>query len=370
MRIAVVQRIHKMLLRIAPHYWFSFGYCLGLILVLLIFHKSIDFKHFNSAVGLYAPLALIVLHGILNIKLFRSWIQSHQTNLILYSFLFTLWAFLPYILISIGYDNLFILSKLNPYQYEDFDQVLMKLDEMLFGVQPTMWLQSWVHPIFVEYFMLTYSMFIVIPFMYLVYLYEKGHIRLLYKVLFAEILSVAVALTSFIFLPAKGPRFYLANEYEVPLQGIPIPLLQYFGVNSLFELQWDMWNKLAQIHTDCFPSMHTCLCLIVLIFATKYRDLFKWKMLSMHVIWITVISLIISTVYLRYHWVVDVILGAIMAFFAVYLGEKVIDSWLIARERNKIPRTNLIWSQVVHKKPDKDKESFPLQSLKGGIKKA
>jgi len=43
-------------------------------------------------------------------------------------------------------------------------------------------------------------------------------------------------------------------------------------------------------------------------------------------------GLVISTVYCRYHYAVDIIAGTILAFLTVPLGDKLYDAWMRRRD--------------------------------------
>ena len=63
------------------------------------------------------------------------------------------------------------------------------------------------------------------------------------------------------------------------------------------------------------------IAVVVLIAAfQRARDAFWWLLPI-------AACLILSTVYCRYHYVVDVIAGALLAFIAVPLGDRIYDAW-------------------------------------------
>ena len=113
----------------------------------------------------------------------------------------------------------------------------------------------------------------------------------------------------------------------------------------MFQLQYYLWNQIERIKTDCMPSMHTCLCLIVLFYAIKYRRLFKYRKTAMWFWLVGNISLIFSTVYLRYHWVVDVLAGIVVAIIAFYLTEYFYKYWIRKRRANNLPEPQVDWLQ-------------------------
>ena len=76
-----------------------------------------------------------------------------------------------------------------------------------------------------------------------------------------------------------------------------------------------MLNNLEKNKTDAFPSGHTAVSLLSLYYAGKARE----KILAACLIPV-VTGLIISTVYLRYHYVIDVIAGIAVTCVTIALA--------------------------------------------------
>ncbi|MFC2088247.1 phosphatase PAP2 family protein [Calditrichota bacterium] len=235
----------------------------------------------------------------------------------------------------------------------------MSIDEWIFGIQPTIWFQQFVYPIAVDYFMIAYSMFFIYPFFYLIFLLQKNQVDIFQKVLLAQILALIISLGSFLLFPALGPRFILNPEtapimdnvilYSNNLEGIILPLLYNLTeYKSLYAAQYDLWNFLERVKTDCFPSMHTCLCLICLFYALRFKNLFKYRRLAIWFWIFGVASLIFSTVYLRYHWVIDVITGIILAIVIYFITEWIFNRWVNFRIKQNIVFLNVPWFKNHH----------------------
>jgi membrane-associated phospholipid phosphatase len=70
---------------------------------------------------------------------------------------------------------------------------------------------------------------------------------------------------------------------------------------------------------DCFPSGHTMLTITSLIILWRWnRRWFRWLLLPS-------LLLIVSTVVLRYHWSIDVLVGALLAWPCVWVGDRLAD---------------------------------------------
>jgi len=255
--------------------------------------------------------------------------------------------YFPYLLMAVIYENLLFVIETAGNIDSNFDLFFMHIDELLFSLQPTIWMQKLLHPIAVEYFMIAYGLFFIYPFFYLIYLLQKNQVEYFQKVMFAELIMLIVSLSCFVLFPTWGPRFVLDSQsplfiqqtlsYTESIKGISIPWLYTLtGYPSFYSMQVDLWNYLERIKTDCFPSLHTGLCLLCLIYAIRYRHVFKNKKLAMWFWIVGVISLIISTVYLRYHWVIDVIAGILLTILVYYFTEWIFGKWIKLRNKQKI----------------------------------
>ncbi len=342
-----------------PSLWFVLLYIAVMSLIALFFRDRFNFEKFSLFTFIWTFLALLIVHTILNSKRYLL-IWKYNKHDILISYLHASYQYAPYFLIAIVYEHIFLYRDAFSQNFQLMDMTFMQWDAALFGMQPTIWLEKFLHPIAVEYFMIAYVLYIVYPYFYLIYLYQKNQLPVFHKAMLAQVISLFVALTCFITLPAMGPRASIPVDnqkhqinYEIPyyskdINGVQLDFLEeWTGRSSLFQLQYDMWNQIERIKTDCMPSMHTCLCLIVLFYAVRYRQFFKYRKTSMWFWLVGNISLIFSTVYLRYHWVVDVIVGIILAVIAYYLTEIFYKYWLKKHSDNNLIEPNVGWLQRV-----------------------
>jgi membrane-associated phospholipid phosphatase len=92
----------------------------------------------------------------------------------------------------------------------------------------------------------------------------------------------------------------------------------------------DTINSLEKTKFDVFPSGHTMISVAVLLVALKRaRDVFWWLLPI-------ATGLIIATVYCRFHYVVDLIAGALLAVVTVPFGDWLYEK-MMAGERSQAP---------------------------------
>src|SRR5712691_11425022 len=188
----------------------------------------------------------------------------------------------------------------HPINPVDIDAQLMAIDYALFGVHPTVWFERFTVPWVTEYMQLAYVTFYFLPFILCAPLYRQGQFLAFRVSLCALLLSYYVSYLLFFLTPARGPRFYLAAYHTLPLTGLWL----------MAPLQ-AMLDALEGIQRDAFPSGHTAIALIVLAMAARYQHRLFYHLLVMTV------SLVVSTVYLRYHYVIDVIAGVLLAILCL-----------------------------------------------------
>ena len=123
-------------------------------------------------------------------------------------------------------------------------------------------------------------------------------------------------------LPAVGPRFTLHDFHALntELPGIWLTNGIREFVNSGESIPSGVLRAIDYAQRDAFPSGHTQLTLVILYIAFINRLRSRWVLLVVGSL------LIVSTIYLRYHYVVDVLAGVAFFFFTIWTGLK-IDAW-------------------------------------------
>jgi membrane-associated phospholipid phosphatase len=192
----------------------------------------------------------------------------------------------------------------------DVDSFLIRIDLFIFGAHPTVWMERWIAPWFTDLMSLAYVSYYFIPVTLVVILYLRNRTEDLKMSLFVLTLSYYVSFIGYILFPAIGPRFTLPHLQSVPLEG---SFITDFVRNAL--------NALEHNKRDCMPSGHTQIVLTVLYLASRYEK-------KLYYILIPVITgLILSTVYLRYHYFIDLLAGAVLATGCMWAGPRLYRWW-------------------------------------------
>jgi membrane-associated phospholipid phosphatase len=101
-------------------------------------------------------------------------------------------------------------------------------------------------------------------------------------------------------------------------------------VNAGESISFSMVNAAELVQRDVFPSGHTQLTLIVVYLGHTYKLKTRWIM--------TVLAglLILATVYLRYHYVIDLVGGALFFVLTIWSGKKIQDWWENQVKKEKV----------------------------------
>jgi membrane-associated phospholipid phosphatase len=201
----------------------------------------------------------------------------------------------PLILLVWVYENFHDLTDLiRPHVV---DGTLRRLDEAIWSIEPTLALERITRPWLTEYMTLAYALYFAYPAIVLATLYARGEFVRFREFGLALSLGFYLGLLGYMTVPAIGPRYFMAHEFTVPLDGLWLTARAAAA-----------WNAIESVKRDCFPSLHTALTTISLVYMVRLR----WRRLAL-ACGPLIVSLWVSTVYLRYHWFVDVVAGFALA---------------------------------------------------------
>jgi membrane-associated phospholipid phosphatase len=200
----------------------------------------------------------------------------------------------PVLIIPMNYSELhYLVHNVHP---RDFDGLLIQIDYRIFGTHPTVWMESWANPWLTEYMQIIYATFYFLPFILAIYLLKKKQIPDFRYFIFVILLGYYMSYLGYFTVPALGPRFTLEHLNINPISGLWVT-----------DILRNTLNKLESIQRDAFPSGHTALTFLTMWYAWKYWRTYFWILV------VVGSSLIFSTVYLRYHYVIDVAAGLALA---------------------------------------------------------
>jgi membrane-associated phospholipid phosphatase len=216
--------------------------------------------------------------------------------------------FYPMAIIPMIYESLGVL--IPALRGPSRDAWLVAADRAIFHTDPTVWLERVVWPPLTDLLLLAYATYYFFPIVVGVALWKKDP-ALARKFIFTLSFTFYLSYAGYFLIPAQGPRVALAAEQSVVLEVTPVSR----AISRKL-------NELEHTKDDAFPSGHTMVTVFCLLVAYREtRKLFR--------AWLPVaILLVVSTIYCRFHYVVDVLAGLSLAFIALPLGERLYEAIL------------------------------------------
>lgn len=245
----------------------------------------------------------------------------------------------------------------------DFDTTLIAADRLIFHVDPTVWLYQHIPlmPFFVEYLQICYFLFYFLPVALMIEMFrrrlnrEEGHVFRsnvldeLEELRFVVFYGFCLSYIGYLCYPAIGPRFTLHNFLLLPkeLPGVLVTNVLREVMNAGENIKQGMPIAMIEkvVTRDAFPSGHTDITFLTMVLAFKFKAKVRWP------IFILGMSLIFSTVYLRYHYGIDLIGGLLFACVTLYTWKYVergllaVQSWIL-RTPSKTTRAKVVSASV------------------------
>ena len=194
----------------------------------------------------------------------------------------------------------------------DVDASLIAWDDYLLGFQPAIYLEPFITAELTDFMYFSYSSFLIYILLFTMYLYVKKKKVAFRETLVSVILTFYIGYIGYVVFPAVGPKFTMSHLFETSLSGTFVTDRLSFLIN--YEIS-------EYTRRDCFPSLHNGVILLIQLFAFKHEKIYAYLFFPF------AIALFISTLYLRYHYFVDMIAGFLLAIIIFYLGPVMNNHW-------------------------------------------
>jgi membrane-associated phospholipid phosphatase len=212
------------------------------------------------------------------------------------SWIFRHWYPLPYV--ALCYKEMAIL--IPAIRHNNADEWLARLDYRFWRAHPTVWLERIQSQPLTELLQLVYTLFVPIVLLIAWLLWKKCRYADFRYYAFLIALGFLASYIGYLIVPARGPRFFLSDLQHTPLRGL-----------WLFQGMQSALDRLESAHYDCFPSGHTELTILAWWSSRQISSRVFWLYFSY------TLGIIFATVYLRYHYTIDLLAGALLALVLV-----------------------------------------------------
>lgn len=229
------------------------------------------------------------------------------------------WFLVPFIFIT--FKEIYFM--VHPIRVIDYDQTLIAIDRFIFGTDPTHALMKIANPYLTELLQIAYATFFFLPIILAVDLMLNNRYEELKYETFIIIYGFILSYIGYFLVPAVGPRFTLHNFANTNSELPGLFLTNYLReiVNAGESITSTTPNPIALVQRDVFPSGHTEMTLLVIYLSIKFKTKSRWFFIPDGTL------LIFATVYLRYHYVADLIGGTLVMIFVAWSGLYIYNWW-------------------------------------------
>lgn len=200
------------------------------------------------------------------------------------------------------------------------DRELYRLDLGLFGFEPALVMDRWVTPTTTEWFAFFYfGYFFLLAVHVLGLLFFARHQRILGEFCLGVLTVFCVGHIVYILVPGWGPYKVMAHEFRHAFpDGAWVDMVMATVASG-------------GAQKDIFPSIHTAAPTFIALFSYRNRHVFPFRYSWVLVVPFTA-NIIVATMFLRWHYIIDVVAGLTLATtaFAVSVWGT---SWELARRR-------------------------------------
>jgi len=304
----LVQNFKKKLSYLEIHDVVNQIFLIFISFISLINYKSIP--QWNIIILVNIILAIIIIQVV---SLYESQTELRKKHPNLIRFL-RYWY--PMFMILFCFKTIYyIMMGLTPVIHDD---LLIKIDFLIFGFNPTMVLKSISHPLITEFLQIIYALFYMMPVIFALELFLWHRYQELKFVTLVILFGFYLSFIGYLVLPAIGPRFILHDFYNLnnDLPGLWFTNFLRDLVNLGESIPKNTQNVELFAQRDAFPSGHTIIILLIVYLSRKIKSN------SFYFYFPYSILMIFATVYLRYHYVVDLIGGLVFAILTILISNK------------------------------------------------
>ena len=188
-------------------------------------------------------------------------------------------------------------------QASSVDGLLQRIDRGFLGLHPSVAIEPICHPLLTDVMSACYLLFF--PYLIVTHVdYFRRDASTLRRFCIGLYTVYAGGLIGYALLPAAGPYVAMAGEFTRAIDGGWITRIHHAivvrGTNGV----------------DVFPSLHCGVTSFLLFFDRRHAPRrYRWLLLPVVILWL-------STIYLRYHYFVDVVAGFALSAVGLALAEE------------------------------------------------
>lgn len=214
----------------------------------------------------------------------------------------------PFLLLTACYYSLYsnFILRINPHLA---DATLAKIDAAILGNQASILLEPFIRPGITDFFNVVYFSHVVVFPGAALYFYVRREEVAFRRIMMGFLTILLMGMVSYILVPAVGPESFLAARYTHDLAGRSLTHDVSYIISA------------GRVSFDCFPSLHVGIPLLLSLYLRDYRR--KWFIPMLCYVG----CMCCATIYLRYHYLIDVIAAFAFAPAAYFLNDFALSRW-------------------------------------------
>jgi len=273
--------------------WATFAYILVTTVFLVLNFSKLTSPVFFIGIRVGLVFLILSLAYVSDIK--KEW-----------GFLPTLRQFLPFFFLAYWYSETYNFAG---YMFSNKDVFFSHADQRLFGGQPSLLFSAYLpNSWFSELMYFGYFSYYLIAFG-VPYQFWRKHKEESNRAVFVVLCAFYLYYLIYIILPVAGPQFFFNGlSSQVPTGYIFSDLIHYI-------------QFYGEKPTGAFPSSHVGISTVVLVLTYKKARGIFWRILLLFVV------LSFSTVYIKAHYLVDVLAGFISGIIFYYITNWLYDTF-------------------------------------------
>ncbi len=206
-----------------------------------------------------------------------------------------------------------------------YDSHLVAFEASIFGGDPSLYfdnhlLNTWANEIFSFCY---FSYYFMLP-VFLLVLFFKGRYETIRRSLAAICLTFFSSYLLFSLFPVEGPRWHFAGLYAHQIKG------------PVFRPLVDLVISNGAVRGGCMPSSHVAVALVILFYSLREFRGLGWALIPID------LGMAIGTVWGRFHYVSDVVVGAAISVVAYLVVRKFYDRWAGLTYKHKPAEERLV----------------------------
>jgi membrane-associated phospholipid phosphatase len=191
------------------------------------------------------------------------------------------------------------------------DSTLHAIDGKIFHGEPILWLERLNHRPIIEWLSFFYFSYYALHLAFIIgvlWIARQGRLTAEYAI--GIVLVIGLGQLLYMAVPGFGPVVFLADRFHAPLDGGFFWRVVAGSVES------------AGAQKDVFPSLHTAGPTWMAILSVRQARIQKAWRLPAAITCFFAVNIVVSTMVLRWHYVIDVIAGLTLASFAAFAAAK------------------------------------------------